>query len=68
MKECWVEDPSKRSTFQWRCSAIRDCFNDYEAEGFVLEIFLEEFVSESICSYHHRENRLIGEKRPESLD
>lgn len=37
-------------------------------KGSFWKFFLEEYVSESICSYHHRENRLIGEEMPESLD
>ena len=30
MKECWEEEPSKRPTFQWLCSAMKRLLDDHK--------------------------------------
>lgn len=30
MKECWEEEPSKRLTFQWLCSAMKRLLDDHK--------------------------------------
>ena len=40
MKECWEEEPSKRPTFQWLCSAVKRLLDDHKV---CLQLFPPRF-------------------------
>lgn len=50
MTDCWKDDPQKRPTFQWLCSAIKSLQSDHKV---CLEVFRAKFVFYLSLLFHN---------------